>query len=187
MQKLSAKSFQLYNETIKNIKHKEFITKFGLANTFNSWFVVTELHIWMLSVRAMAEGPGAEEDGRFMRNEYIKLMWNEVQIRINKMDDVRSDTTRRQTRELSLQFQFALTAYDEGLLSDDIVLANALWQRVLNSDCDDITKIDALVHYVRKTVGVLHIATKSLYIRYKYWLLKIVNKINSIKIPVRLF
>lgn len=146
-------SFQIYKETVSNVKYEEFFTRFGLKNTFNSWFVVTELHVWMLCVRAMGEGPGAEDDGRFMRNEFIRLMWKETQSRINKLDDVKTSMVRKQTKELSLQFQFALVAYDEGLLSDDIVLANALWQRLLNSDCDELTKIDGLVQYVRKTVS----------------------------------
>ena len=41
-----------------------FFKTFDMPDTFYSWFLVTELHVWMLSCRLMHEG----EYGRITRN-----------------------------------------------------------------------------------------------------------------------
>lgn len=116
--------------------------------------MVTELHVWMVSVRAMGEGAGAEENGRFIRNALMQTMWKDIDVRLKTMsNDVTSSTIRQQTTELCDQFKYTLLLYDEALLSDDTVLANALWQRVFNADCNDWQRIELLVRYVRNTVG----------------------------------
>lgn len=55
--------------------------KFNLPDTFYSWFVITELHIWMLAVRAMAEGT----DGRHVRNAMVEALWIDVAKRVKKL------------------------------------------------------------------------------------------------------
>lgn len=133
-----------------------------MPNTFNSWFLVTELHLWMLMTRAMCEGSGAEEDGRFIRNQLVIIAWKDVDIRLAQLINVNRLAVRRQTKELSGQFHYALIIYDEALLSDDTVLANALWQRFLNADCDDLEKIELLLKYVRISVGCFNRARSEL-------------------------
>lgn len=105
--------------------------------------------------RAMGEGSGAEDDGRFIRNHLIEIMWRDVDVRLSQLKDTKRSALRKQTRELGGQFQYALILYDEALLSDDKVLANALWLRVFDCDCDDLVKIEMLVEYVRKTVCIV--------------------------------
>lgn len=55
-----------------------FFDTLALPDTFYSWFVITELHIWMLSVRLMAVG----EDGRIVRNGMMEALWNDVPTRV---------------------------------------------------------------------------------------------------------
>lgn len=55
--------------------------EFALPDTFYSWFVVTELHIWMLSTRAMAEG----NDGNILRNAIVECLWTDVVQRIKAL------------------------------------------------------------------------------------------------------
>lgn len=64
-----------------NVDHFEFFKELKLPDTFYSWFVITELHIWMLSARAMAEG----DDGRLLRNSLIEALWGDVQQRTKKL------------------------------------------------------------------------------------------------------
>lgn len=45
-----------------------------MPDTFNSWFLVTELHVWMLMVKAMEIGG----DGRLIRNFIVEAMWEDV-------------------------------------------------------------------------------------------------------------
>lgn len=67
------------------INYLEFFKRFELPDTFNSWFLVTELHVWMLLVRAMAEGSETGEDGRFLRNCIVEAMWADVGTRAKKL------------------------------------------------------------------------------------------------------
>lgn len=62
---------------------------------------------------------------------------------------------RKQVTELSEQFQAALVAYDEGL-SDDRVLASAVWRRFFNLDHDtNAEKIEMVVHFIRHQVRIM--------------------------------
>jgi len=63
--------------------------------------------------------------------------------------------TRQQIETLSEQFQAALIAYDEGIMSDDRVLACALWRRFFEMNCDDYAQIERLVKYVRQQASML--------------------------------
>ena len=60
--------------------------------------------------------------------------------------------------ELSEQFQAALVIYDEGILCDDIVLASAVWRRILSRHCD-ARQLEAMVKYVRQMVSIRAIIT----------------------------
>lgn len=57
-----------------------------------------------------------------------------------------------QISELSEQLQASLIAYDEGILSDDTVLAGALWRRIYQYGPFEPVKLELLVEYVRKQV-----------------------------------
>lgn len=59
-----------------------YVLEFQMADTFYSWFLVTELHVWMLMVRTMAEG----EEGRFVRNNIVEAMWQDISTRAKKLE-----------------------------------------------------------------------------------------------------
>lgn len=71
----------MYESIVDGINYANFFEEFALPDTFYSWFAVTELHLWMLSVRAMAEG----DDGRFVRNCIAQALWSDVGLRIKKL------------------------------------------------------------------------------------------------------
>lgn len=54
-----------------------FFIDFNMADTFFSWFLVTELHIWMIMVRYMAEGNA----GRLVRNNAVLTLWEDTKAR----------------------------------------------------------------------------------------------------------
>ncbi|GBP11046.1 Ubiquinol-cytochrome-c reductase complex assembly factor 1 [Eumeta japonica] len=74
----------------------------------------------------MAEAPETGENGRFLRNSIVEAMWGDVNTRAKKLGAINPSRTRKQIEELSEQFQAALIAYDEGLMSEDTVLAAAI-------------------------------------------------------------
>jgi len=153
--RLRVASHLLYESVADRINYLTFFRDFNLPNTFNSWFLVTELHVWMLLVRAMAEGSESGEDGRFLRNSIVEAMWSDVNTRAKKLGAQNPSRTRQHIEILSEQFQAALIAYDEGLMSDDRVLAGALWRRFFEMNSEDYQKIEILVKYVRMQVEML--------------------------------
>ncbi|XP_014093175.1 ubiquinol-cytochrome-c reductase complex assembly factor 1 isoform X1 [Bactrocera oleae] len=150
--RLRVASHMLYESVADKINYLSFFKAFDMPNTFNSWFLVTELHVWMLLVRAMAEGSESGENGRFIRNCIVEVMWGDVNTRAKKLGAHNPSKTRQQIEILSEQFQAALIAYDEGIMSDDRVLSGALWRRFFAMNCDDVVKIERLVKYVREQI-----------------------------------
>lgn len=155
LQRLRVSSYLMYQSVADSINYKAIFSQFNLPNTFNSWFLVTELHVWMLLVRAMAEGSETGEDGRFMRNCIVEAMWADVNSRAKKLGSQNPSGVRGQIQTLSQQFQAALITYDEGIANDDIVLAGAIWRRFFEMDCDDYEQLEQMVQYVRKQIKML--------------------------------
>lgn len=52
-----------------------------MADTFYSWFLVTELHVWMAMTRYMAEG----KNGKAIRNYIVTAMWEDTNARVEKL------------------------------------------------------------------------------------------------------
>lgn len=138
----------LYESIADRIPYMTFMEEFSLPDTFYSWFCVTELHVWLLSVRCMSEG----EDGRLARNRLIEAMWADVGQRVKKLGSGNSPIIREQVKELSEQFQAALMGYDEGLLTDDVTLAGALWRRMFQMKEVDLDHLESFVRYIRKQI-----------------------------------
>lgn len=70
---------------------------------------------------------------------------------------------RLQISELSEQFNAALIAYDEGLQSDDVVLAGAFWRRLYQQGEVAPEHLDHLVKYVRRQVKLNYICFFNLF------------------------
>lgn len=121
-----------------------------MPNTFNSWFLITEIHVWMLMVRAMGERQHAE----LIRNNVVESLWSDVMIRTQTLAPDEARTVKKQIKELSGQFQYAIISYDEGLTKDDKQMASALWKRFFNSNCDNYEHIELMVKYIRYNVSV---------------------------------
>ncbi|KAG5866560.1 hypothetical protein JTB14_013830 [Gonioctena quinquepunctata] len=144
--RLKAASYILYEEIADKVDYVSFFEEFHLPDTFYSWFVVTELHIWMLSVRVMADG----EDGLLIRNAIFDALWRDVTQRVKKLGTGNPSAVKQDIEELSEQLQAALIAYDEGIQSDDTVLAGALWRRLYQMGHVHPHNLEKLVEFVRK-------------------------------------
>lgn len=64
---------------------------------------------------------------------------------------------KTQVSELCEQFQAALIAYDEGLQSNDVVLAGALWRRFYQQKDVAPEHLDLLIKYIRKHVSAFKV------------------------------
>lgn len=154
VQRLRVSSFMMYQSVADKINYKQFFEAYNMPNTFNSWFLVTELHVWILLLRAMAEGSESGEDGRFIRNCIVEAMWADVNTRAKKLGSQNPGGVRDQIQVLSQQFQAALITYDEGIAGDDMVLAGAIWRRFFEMDCENYEQLERLVKYVRCQVFI---------------------------------
>lgn len=71
----------MYESVADKIDYEYFFKVCKMPDTFNSWFLITELHVWMLLVRAMAEGCEKGSIGREMRNDIVEALWADVATR----------------------------------------------------------------------------------------------------------
>lgn len=53
----------------------------NMPDTFFSWFLVTELHVWMIMVRYMAEGNA----GKIVRNNLVATLWQDTNARVENL------------------------------------------------------------------------------------------------------
>ncbi|XP_031621125.1 ubiquinol-cytochrome-c reductase complex assembly factor 1 [Contarinia nasturtii] len=146
---ISGKSMLVYAKTMDTVKHVDFLTKFNMPNSFNSWFLITEIHVWILMVRAMAEN----ENGKAIRDSIVEAMWTDSMQRATSMAPGSASLIKKQLLILSDQFQYAIVAYDEGLATDDQQLASAIWVRFFESNCDNYEHIELLIKYIRYNVA----------------------------------
>ncbi|XP_075972038.1 ubiquinol-cytochrome c reductase complex assembly factor 1 [Anticarsia gemmatalis] len=162
--RLKLTGYFLYENIPDKVSYIDWFESLDLPDTFASWFTITELHVWMLMVRYMAEDVSTtptekkkyiKGDGHFVRNCIIEAMWADVGIKIKLLEGANPAIARKQVSELSEQFQASLVAYDEGL-DDDKVLAAALWRRFYSLSEDvKAEHIERIVKFVRHQISDL--------------------------------
>lgn len=146
---LIGSSKNVYQCCVDGMNFEDFFEACDLPDTFQSWFIVLHLHIWMCLVRLKAEGA----DGRFMYKKLVEMMWFDVEERMKNLGTIDSVVVRDNLRVLVKQFYGLTIALDEGLLCDDTVLATALWRNMFyNKKSTDAEALGRLVEYVRKNV-----------------------------------
>jgi len=138
----------------------KFFETFDMPDTFYSWFLVTELHVWLVGSRLMTEG----EEGRIVRNSMVEALWVDCDTRAKALGDMSTGTRSKHIANVAEEFQAALFIYDEGLVGDDMKLANALWRRFFlcmhevddnEAPQPDPEKLLLLVNYVRRVAQYL--------------------------------
>uniref|UniRef100_A0A3Q2G1V7 Ubiquinol-cytochrome c reductase complex assembly factor 1 n=1 Tax=Cyprinodon variegatus TaxID=28743 RepID=A0A3Q2G1V7_CYPVA len=127
------------------LKYNKWV-KCSLPDTLNSWFLVAQLHVWMCLVRMRQEG----REGKFMCRYIVHSMWEDVEQRSKIMGVSRVQTLKEAMKAMTETFYAAIFGYDEGILSDDCVLAAALWRNLFNRQCEDPQQLELMVEYVRK-------------------------------------
>lgn len=140
---------RLYENIADRTNYPKFFLGYQMPNTFNSWFLVTELHVWMVLTRVMAHN-NDEEQGRILRNVIVEALWTDTNARSKALMADNPAALRSQLQELSQQFQMALIIYDDGLAGNDKELASALWERFFAKKCHDYGHLEDLVKHVRR-------------------------------------
>ncbi|GFY66687.1 ubiquinol-cytochrome-c reductase complex assembly factor 1 [Trichonephila inaurata madagascariensis] len=134
-----------YEKCADSLDYNEFFSYFKLPDTFQSWFLTMQLHVWMCSAAIISE-----KNGKVFRNRLIDSMWNDVELRLNELKEIRSSARKEYLVNMAEQFQAAMISYDEGLHSHDVVLAAAAWRTIYGFRPVDPRVLEALVLYIRK-------------------------------------
>ncbi|XP_037535652.1 ubiquinol-cytochrome-c reductase complex assembly factor 1 [Nematolebias whitei] len=143
--KIKIAALRMYTCCVERINYDDFFERCSLPDTLNSWFLVTQLHVWMCLVRMRQEG----REGKFLCHYIVHSMWGDVEQR-SKIMGVNSVHRKEATKAMTENFYAAMFGYDEGILSDDHVLAAALWRNLFCCQCEDPRQLELMVEYVRK-------------------------------------
>lgn len=148
--KIKIAALRMYTCCVERIDYEEFFEKCNLPDTLNSWFLVTQLHVWMCMVRMKQQG----REGKYMCRFIVYSMWEDAEQR-GKVMGIDSVTMKKTMRALTEIFYASIFGYDEGIISDDRVLSAALWRNLFNMRCDDPRQLELMVEYVRKQMQYL--------------------------------
>ncbi|XP_028590580.1 ubiquinol-cytochrome-c reductase complex assembly factor 1 isoform X1 [Lacerta agilis] len=145
--KIKIAALRMYTCCVEKTDYEEFFNKFQMPDTLNSWFLVAQLHVWMCLVRMKQEG----RTGKYMCRYIVHSMWEDVEQR-GKVMGIDSVALKTSMRSMTENFYAAIFGYDEGILSDDHVLAAAIWRNLFNKHCEDPRQLEIMVEYIRKQV-----------------------------------
>lgn len=143
--KIKIAALRMYTCCVERINYDDFFEKCSLPDTLNSWFLVAQLHVWMCLVRMRQEGRA----GKYMCRYIVHSMWEDVEQR-SKIMGIDATHRKEAMKAMTETFYAAIFGYDEGILSDDCVLAAALWRNLFNRECEDPRQLELMVEYVRK-------------------------------------
>ncbi|VDP83321.1 unnamed protein product [Echinostoma caproni] len=130
---------------------EEFVDKLSLPDTFQSWFSLTALHIWMCLIRLRREGVEGQLIKRTLVN--VSAKFYNINFTMNAFQ---------------MQFFGSMFAYDEGLLShSDALLATALWRNLFMScDTTSAVELELALEYLRKNLAHLDSLSSTTILRF---------------------
>ncbi|KAG0667124.1 Protein cbp3, mitochondrial [Rhodotorula mucilaginosa] len=105
-----------------------FYEECSLPPSFQTWFSLTTLHVWLLTVRFRSLPAPM---GRTYIQELINHMFIDVELRMRGPYAVtQGRLIKGYMKDLLEQYHGACAAYDEGLIRGDAVLAAAVWRNL---------------------------------------------------------
>lgn len=146
---LTRSAHSIYAQCVDEVDYESFFKVCAMPDTFQSWFIVAQLHIWLCLVRLKRE----DENGKFIIHHLVKFFWKDVQERLNLLGVASSSVKHQSIVELDKEFRGLIFAYEEGLLTDDKTLAAAVWRNFVHDKSrTDPVILSTLVAYIRSQV-----------------------------------
>ncbi|BFZ56545.1 Serine carboxypeptidase 3 [Savitreella phatthalungensis] len=163
----AAQAAQDSEKIIHKMANQFWYTTCGLPPTFQTWFQVTQLHLWLLMVRMRALERGV---GHHYQQELTNHLFNDAEARLRVVYQIRDGRiVKTYMKDLLLQWNGATAAYDEALNQDDTVLAAAIWRNVFSAQEDpDPAAIALVVKHVRKNLYMLEKLTDEQMLKAQY-------------------
>ncbi|CUM52309.1 uncharacterized protein AC631_03865 [Debaryomyces fabryi] len=142
------------NEPLSNTA-KFYYETLNLPQSFAQHFQITALHYWILSVRMRAM---PFKYGRNYQQKLVDRIFSDMELRMSEELKINSNRIiEGYLKDFHTQLLGSVLSYDEGLMTDDITLASALWRNVFNGNPNaDMRHIEALLEYVRSQLYVLN-------------------------------
>ncbi|KAK4056911.1 Serine carboxypeptidase 3 [Microbotryomycetes sp. JL221] len=105
-----------------------FYEECSLPPSFQSWFSITTLHVWLLQVRLRSLPAPL---GRTYIQELVNHYFIDIEMRIKGPYNVtQSRLIKGYMKDMLEQYHGSCAAYDEGLVSGDAALAAAVWRNL---------------------------------------------------------
>ncbi|KAL5490880.1 hypothetical protein EMCRGX_G016073 [Ephydatia muelleri] len=159
---LSRSAKTLYENCIDKVDYENFFKVCAMPDSFQSWFLVAQLHLWLCMVRLKREG----KDGDYMLKQMVAMFWNDVEARMKILGVNSGRTINRGLRDLVHEFYGLVIAYDEGLLTDDRTMAAAVWRNLVSDkENTEPTQLALAVDYIRRQVKVMDEGDSELLLR----------------------
>lgn len=146
---LSRSAYSIYKNTFDELNYEKFFEVCKLPDSMHSWFLIAQLHMWLLMVRLKREG----NDGEFLIKQLVEVFWEDAKQRPRKLGVHSGSLIDKTLNEWSEMFKGLILAYEEGLLLSDRVLAGAIWRNLIgDKNAIDPVDLEVMVHYIRYQV-----------------------------------
>ncbi|KAJ1957752.1 Ubiquinol cytochrome-c reductase assembly protein Cbp3 [Dispira parvispora] len=130
--------------------HDFYIQTLGLPDTYQTWFSVTQLHVWMMMVRLRND-----PNGKHIMQEMVNHFFHDAETRMQKIGIHTERLVNKTLKELVAAFHGSILAFDEAMCRNDPYLAAALWRNLFKTNHVRAKDLDYLVHYVRRQLAAL--------------------------------
>ena len=146
-------AYRLYLSIQYQTDYDKFFQLCNAPDVMYSFCLINFLHVWLASIPLMHFG----QTGMFVRTNLYKNMWKDIETRDRKLNrPMNKENKKAAYTHLNDIFRAFLVGFDEGLLSDDTVLAGAVWRHVLEmNEIKDYAVLGILCDYIRKNAAHL--------------------------------
>ncbi|PVV02150.1 hypothetical protein BB560_003405 [Smittium megazygosporum] len=135
--------------------------KAGLPPTFQSWFSVSQIYVWMCLVRLRKESVEISKD---TKQQLIDSFFTDAERRIRNQGIKSGKIVNDSLKDLNSGFLGTVSSFDQGFVSDDTVLAAAIWRNLL-SNCESTHILRIVVEFVRQQLSLLDKVPSDAFIR----------------------
>jgi len=153
---LDAAALRLYRNCSNDYQYLKLIDKFGMHDNIYTWWKLTLLHVWMLSVR-LHTSLDMHAYHR-LKQTILRELWDDwdKRLKVVKEEIDLKVLAREWAKRLHGLYIQTLLELDEGFLDSDAVLAGSIWRCFYQgNDAIDATHLNAVVLYIRSTMAYL--------------------------------
>lgn len=131
-----------------------FYATCNVPQNFQTWFAITQLHLWMTQTRFRAE---EGKSTQMMINSLIDHLTTDIEIKLLNSGITNSRIYERYLKDLISFHYGCVLAYDEGFDTNDAILASAIWRNIytMNEDVRPV-QLENMVGYVRQQMSNLY-------------------------------